>query len=428
MALATAYLRRTGQATPALEERAQKLLKTSVAKLQRYEVKNGGFSLWGRAPARLDLSAYALMVFFDLGKVEQVDPDVLGRTYRFLRKKRKPNGSWNDDFALTAYVVWAFKSAGHDPKKSIAYVTENLAAQTDPYALALAALALDSTDALARLKTAANDGWWTTKRSTLMRARGKSAAVETSGLALQALMASRDTSPLVRSGYRALMKCRAPNGTFGSTQATLQALRALLAAAPEGARAPAGKVTVRDADGKTVAEHAFDEGSLEPARLRLDAAGPLTIEATGRTGVRATLANRTWVPWEAGVAGGNRVKLTVTYPEGPVKIGQEFLVPVVVRNPSDKPAHVVTLEIGVPPGFDVAYQRTRGEYAQRVERGERTVVIYLDDLLPKTSREFRIPMAARYQLDVHTAPSKAYEYYTPEEATILPPTRVKTDG
>jgi hypothetical protein len=53
--------------------------------------------------------------------------------------------------------------------------------------------------------------------------------------------------------------------------------------------------------------------------------------------------------------------------------------------------------------------------------------VYLRSLAPGAARTFRIPFRPRYALDVRTAPSKAYEYYCPEEAVRVAPARVRAD-
>ena len=54
------------------------------------------------------------------------------------------------------------------------------------------------------------------------------------------------------------------------------------------------------------------------------------------------------------------------------------------------------------------------------------MVLYLDDVAPGKTRRFRLPFTPRYRVDVKTTPSKAYEYYTPDEGVVVAPTRVRT--
>jgi hypothetical protein len=101
---------------------------------------------------------------------------------------------------------------------------------------------------------------------------------------------------------------------------------------------------------------------------------------------------------------------------------------VAVRNDGPRPASVVTVEVGIPPGGDVEPGDVRGLHgaeAANVERGETAVVIYLRRLEPGQECRFVVPFTPRYALDVATAPSKAYEYYVPEEAALAPPARVR---
>jgi len=67
----------------------------------------------------------------------------------------------------------------------------------------------------------------------------------------------------------------------------------------------------------------------------------------------------------------------------------------------------------------------KGKGAARIERGERHVVIYLRDLAPGEVKAFLVTFQPRYAFDAVTAPSKAYEYYVPEEAVEVPPVRVR---
>ena len=68
------YLEEAKLVTPALKKRAQEYIAKGYQKLVNYEVKGGGFSLWGEAPASLTLTSFGLMEFYDMSKVHFVDP------------------------------------------------------------------------------------------------------------------------------------------------------------------------------------------------------------------------------------------------------------------------------------------------------------------------------------------------------------------
>jgi hypothetical protein len=440
MALATAYLRRTDQNRPEIEDRARRHLRAGAARLARFEVPGepGGYSLFGRAPARVDLTAYALMVFQDLEKVHPVDFQTTYRIVEFLRKQQREDGSWDDGkrpvFAATAFIAWALACDGHPTPRARAWLAQRVAEVDDPYPLALAALAFLADDARSetgralagRLAGLAEDAAWAPGRETLMGARGSSAHVETTALAIQALLRAGTHPGLVQRALDRLVGWRKRDGAFGTTQATSQAIKALLGGAPgAGARPARVRVGAGEAD---LAEAKLEANELEPVRLDLGERDPrgLEVQLAGERTLRGTLSLTTWEPWNGPHGGKGRVALDMRYPEGELAVGTRAYIDVTVRNPSAAPAKLVTAEVGLPPGCEVRHEAVEGrEQALRVERGETRVVLYLDTLAPGATLRFRIPFTPRYGLDVATAPSKAYEYYTPEEGVALPPARVR---
>jgi hypothetical protein len=361
MALATAYLRRTGQNEPAIEERARGHLRAGAARLARFEVDTepGGYSLFGQAPARVDLTAYALMVFQDLEKVHPVDFRTTYNIVDFLRKHQRKDGSWDDRkrpvFAATAFIAWALATDGHPTPRARKWLAERVDEVNDPYPLALAALAFLTADAKSetghalarRLARLAHDGAWMPVRPTLMKSRGVSARVETTALAIQALLRAGTHAGLVQRALDRLVGWRQRDGAFGTTQATAQAIRALLAAARGAKGAKAAHVRVGAGEAR-LADAKLAANALEPVRLDLGARDPRGVEVRvdGDRTLRGTLSLTTWEPWDGPHGGKGRVALDVRYPEGELPVGKRAYVDVTVRNPSQADAELVTVEVG----------------------------------------------------------------------------------
>lgn len=443
MALAVAYMGRTGQTNAQLSARAEQYLSKGAQRLQSFEVESepGGFSLFGKAPARLDLSAYALMVFHDLARVEPgVDPTLEARIAKHLIGKRKKDGSYGGRFAQTAFVAWAFAQCGQDATAERAWIEKHLDDAKSPYEASLAALAFLSHDTksktgLALLRrltdTAVKDEIghaWDPSTATLVGSRGRAAKVETTALAIQALLLAQSHENLTASALSQLTGWRKRNGTFGPTQGTLQALRALLAATPSVADAKPLRVRVLAGD-KEVASSELAAGRTEPIQIQLGerAASDLKVLLDSGSRLRGTLSHSTWKPWGANEAPKGRVALKVQYPEGELEVGKRAYATIEIRNPTDKTASIVTAEIGIPPGCDIHHREVEGaQHALAVERGTTSVVLYLDDLAPGKTLRFRLPFTPRYRIDVKTTPSKAYEYYTPDEGVVVAPVPVRT--
>jgi hypothetical protein len=455
MVLALDYMRRTGQDQGPLAERAREYVASGYERLLGFEVREepGGFDWWGKPPANLFLTAYALFEFHDLARVHPVDPALLARISAWLRAKQQPDGSWSgvrekeawstdigraERFHLTAYVAWGLARTGQPSASALAWLAEHAAESKDPYGMALGALALLTADPrsapghalvarLAALAVPADPGVaWHAGGPTGVGARGESATLETTALAVQALQLAGADPALVARGVERLLAARGADGRFGTTQSTILVLRALLAVEPGKPARGRAKLGFR-LGGRPAGELAFDPDALEPGRLDLGtAAGDLVIEQQGGARTRITLARTTWVPWTERAPAGRRLALAVAWPTTPLVVGRVAHAEARVSvRPDGAAASVVTLEIGLPPGCDVELGDVKAKGAERVERGERVLVVYYRDLAPGEARNVHIPFVPRYALEVLTAPSTAYEYYVPEEAAVVAPSRVR---
>lgn len=455
MVLAVSYMRRTGQDVPDLAKRAEQHIATGYDQLIGFEVdsKSGGFELWGRGPANLFLTAYALMEFRDLADVYPVDPALLRRITAWLVAHQAKDGSWSPKdvspgeltdmakgraFDLTAYVAWGMARAKAPSEAGRTYLESNVSQVRNPYGMALGALALLTADPqsvaghqlvdrlVATVEKDEIGALWHATDATGIGARGDSATIETTALAIQALMLDGRHSGLVSQALDRLVAWRDPQGRFGTTQSTILALKALLSV--ESGVVPSGDADVVARDGETDYRTVLPAGSTEPVHLDLGgrSAKPLALSFHGKGRVRAVLSRTTWTPWPKESASKGRLALEVRWPSETLAVGLPGVAQVEVRNRhSEREAKVVTLEIGIPPGCDIEPTDVKGEGAERVERSERAIVIYLRDLPARATRSFAISFRPRYVLDVATAPSKAYEYYVPEEAVEVAPGRVR---
>ena len=75
--LALDYMKRTKKLTPEIHAKAEGFIASGYQRLLTFEVPGGGFSWFGNAPANKILTAYGLMEFADMAKVYDVDPRVI---------------------------------------------------------------------------------------------------------------------------------------------------------------------------------------------------------------------------------------------------------------------------------------------------------------------------------------------------------------
>ena len=315
--------------------------------------------------------------------------------------------------------------------KSLSWLEREVKDSNDPYLVALAALAhAASSDKeskgrarslAARLATLGTDGVWTTSKRTWLGASGHSAQVETTALALQAFAdAGLERRDLLDDGRFALERLR---GKRHNTQASIQALRASLVAAPAATPHPVS-IAIREfgADRKFFV---YDPNATEPLRVAVGVRNPYNIElATDSDApILGTVTRTTYEDWTSVPTGPFRLR--VDYPSATWKVGEQRFVKATVRNTTNATLAQVTVEIGIPPGCDVDTKRAHAPHAKHVEKRARTVVFYLADLPPGGEAAFRIPITPRYPIEVATAPSRAFEYYTPDHVSYAQPVRVR---
>lgn len=200
-----------------------------------------------------------------MAKVYPIDKAVITRTQNWLMKQRGPDGTWSKIGAthsesiermgdpkllLTSYVVWSLLDSGlktPDLAPSIEYIRKGIKDAESPYILAVAANALASWDskddstfevvqkALRKLESKKQvvEQWkaisFPAGGHSLSYARGDSLTVETTALTVLAMLKSGQFPTEVNKALVYLVKSKDSYGTWGSTQATILALKALIA-------------------------------------------------------------------------------------------------------------------------------------------------------------------------------------------------------
>src|SRR5260370_2888337 len=245
---------------------AEQFLNVGYQRLLTFERPGGGFDGWGSGEPLIWLSAYGLQEFNDMSKVYPIDKGVIKRTQDWLMKQQAADGTWSKIGAthsvsiermgdpkllLTSYVSWSLRDSGlksPELKKSIAYIRDNAPKEENAYILALAANALAAWDAkddtthavlvkvLKKIDEQKQErpewkaAFFPAKGQSLSYARDDSLIVETTAMAVLAMIKNGQFNNSVNQALTYLIKSKDPHGTCGSTQATILALQALAAA------------------------------------------------------------------------------------------------------------------------------------------------------------------------------------------------------
>ncbi len=453
------YIKKTKQTNPAMLMKAEAYLSAGYQRLLTFERPGGGFDWWGSGEPLVWLSAYGLQEFNDMSRVYPVDRGIINRTQKWLMQQMAPDGTWSKIGAthgetiermgdpkmlLTSYVVWALLDSGLKTpalNKSIAYIRDNVKTQENAYILALAANALASWDAkddatfevlqkvLRKLQTKqqAHNQWqaisFPAGGHSLSYARGDSMTVETTALAVLAMLKSGQFPADVNKALTYLTKSKGAHGTWGSTQATILALKALIAAS--GGLPFKGKAEFAIlVDGKQVHKGEVNESNADLLQLfdlkehtRNSGKHEVTIEVKGQTSLMYQVVARHYEKWSEQKAEKPLLETAVEYDRTKLSTADLLKAKATLRYHGKEPTSMVMLEVGVPPGFTV----DAGEFAEMVAAKKvqkfsvtsRQVILYLGDVKPGDVLSFEYTLKPKYPIRAKTPATVAYEYYTP---------------
>ena len=460
--LALLYMQETGQVTPEIEARARKLINTGYQRLLTFEVGGGGFDWYGCPPAKVILTAYGILEFTDMARVHSVDRAIIERSRRWIFERQKADGSWSPrrtmhtwhgvegDFVTTAYVAWTLAESGEkgpEQRRALAYLRRHAPQADNTYALALAANALLTDDRrdptcrsiVGRLRsrfTEAGEGarLGSTGRGAVY-SYGFSLDVATTALGALALMKDGRYPETERKALLYLTSARQSDGTWGSTQATILALKALLRAAGATPGSDAsGRVTVR-VNGRHAGTIEITPENSDMLQMRdLNAhlrpgENTITLEKAGEMTVPYQLVAAHWMPGEQPAAKAEEpLEINVAYDRSRLAEGDVLGCTVEVTRHGKTPVPMAIVDLGIPPGFTLdpsAFRRMvdEGRLAKFDHTGNQCI-LYLRSLDPGQPVRFTYQLRARYPIRAQAPPSRLYEYYNPENEARSAPQQI----
>lgn len=463
--LALDYMKRTKKLTPEVHAKAEGYIANGYQRLLTFELQSGGFSWFGQAPANKILTSYGLMEFYDMSKVHDVDPRVIQRTQQWLASQQQPDGSWKPDtqfinegatnryntdaLRITAYIAWALGNTAYQGpavQKASEYIQKHLSQKTDTYTLAvLANFAVDSgkdreftrqvIQMLLDARTEKDEQAWWSAEETGVYATGTSASVETTGLAAQALLKWGQAAATTRKALAYITARKDATGAWGSTQATIMALRALLLASEKSTADLRGTVEIV-VNGKSTEKlvltpenndllHQFvfkeiDSSGANTVEIRYDGKGTLGYQTAGQY----------FIPWDEK---DEQEPLAISVNYDRTNLAQDDIVTATatMRNNLPKAAKMVMVDLGIPPGFDLLsedlqdYQeKSASMKSGRLEKFNQTAtqaILYFNSFAPGETVQLKFRLRAKYPIRARTFQSRVYEYYDPDVKSVARP-------
>jgi len=467
--LALDYMKRTRKLTPEVHAKAEGYIANGYQRLLTFEVPGGGFSWFGNAPANKILTSYGLMEFYDMSQVHDVDPKLIARTQQWLASQQQPDGSWKPDtqfinegatnrfnkdvVRITAYIAWSLKNTGYQGpavENARQFIEKHMDAKLDTYTLSvLANFAADygkdrdftrqAMELLLEARTEKDEQTWWNAEETSVYATGTSASVETTGLAVQALLKWGQASGVARKALTYIASKKDAAGAWGTTQATIMALRAVLLATEKGTADVRGTLEVL-LNGKPIEKleltsenndllHQFvfkgiDSRSRNTVGIRFDGKGGLAYQVVGKY----------FLPWSEKPE-SEPLSIAVAYDRTDLPQDDLVTATATIKNNLPKSANMVMVDLGIPPGFDLLsedlqtyLEKSTKQKSGRLEKFNMTAtqaILYFDSISPSDTVTLRFRLRAKYPIRARTFQSRVYEYYDPDVKSIAAPVQLQ---
>jgi uncharacterized protein YfaS (alpha-2-macroglobulin family) len=441
---------------PKLAERGSDLLKKGYERLTGFECKQKGYEWFGQDPGHETLTAYGLLEFTDMSRVHAVDSGMLQRTRQWLlaardgkggfKRERRALHTWIEDKDCSnAYITWALLMAGEpaaslrpeiDTVKAAARKSEN------SYVIAIGAnVALADKDAdsakvlLDRLAAKqAKEGFVAGGTTTIVGSGGIALQVETTAYALLAWLQDKSCVGNVEPALKWLADV-CEGGRYGSTQATVLALRAIVAYDQSRSTPKAPGSLQLTVDGRQAGSTVKIGPETTGAILLTDIAellepGEHTVEIRMNGGSEMP-CSMTVQYHDDKPASSDRCKVGVTVKLAADKVAEGKLTEAtvtVINRAEDEIIPTPVAIIGIPGGLEVRHDQLKelvksGKIAAYEVLG-RQVVLYWRSL--KAQEKVQLPLSLVAAIPgTYTGPaSRAYLYYTDEFKTWAAPLRI----
>ena len=459
------YMQKAGKITPELKMKAEGYINSGYQRLLTFEVRGGGFEWFGQAPAHIVLTAYGLMEFYDMSKVSNVDPAIIKRTQEWLAGQQQPNGSWkpnqrvldqvagrftSDVLRNTAYVTWALASTGYEGdavRRAVGYLKENSKDAKDLYTKALIVMALASRDPKDPAAKEILEGIieagvvkgntisFPAGADTAVHSTGQSADVETTALVGLALLKTGAHRDALEKIINYLIASKDPRGTWYSTQATVFSLKTLIGSLDMSTAGGNAEVIVT-MDGKERGKFSL-KGELAELLQQMDlsefatsGSHKIALKIRGEGNAYYSIVARHYIPWSnVRPAGKAPLSITVAYDKQQLATNDIVTANVVAQNLTPAVAHMIILDLGVPPGFEVQTEDLDKYVAKstiaRYSMTGRQIIVYLEKIDPKSKVELSYRLKATMPMRAQTFARRVYEYYNPAREAFANPVKIE---
>lgn len=359
----------------------------------------------------------------------------------FLRNERALDSFGGAPQGVTdAYIVWALATAGYGKMvvQEIDHLVELTKTESDPYIVGLTAATLyevqrvEEADTLSRrlVEKLSTGGVVAGAATTITSSGGSARDIETTAIAIIAWLHNGSFTPQARRAMEWLTtQCQ--DGRFSSTQATILALKAIIAYDKATFKlAGTGSITLK-VDGEVVQTQSFSsdtKDAIEFDSQKLTAILSSSSATTHSLSVEMVSSEKD-VAMPVSFAASLNTLLPTSVPASPVIMtaslssttvteGEGLDILVSVRNTQSNEVPMTLAVVGIPGGLEVRYDqldelRRRGEIAF-YEMHNSDLVLYWRGMSPNQSIKLKVDAVAKIPGTYVGASSRSYLYYTDE--------------
>ena len=447
------YMQTNDAAEPALVQKTQGVLDKGYKLLTGFETKERGYEWFGSTPGHEALTAYGLMEFADMAKVYDVDQKMVTRTADWLMSRRDGKGGFQrskqalDSFGraseatTNAYIMWALAEARRFQGLDASSRAED--PRRDDEGSVLLALAANTTacsprrpretrDGEAPRAMQAKDGSFTGAKESITMSGGESLAIETTSLAVLAMIKAKADEGQIRTAVDYLNAKRGGYGQWGNTQATVLGLKALTAYAEHARQMQSGGSATLVVNGKPAGTIAFEKGRRD-ALVWNDLANKLQ-PGTNAIEVRvdgATLPYSIAIEYRSALPQSSqdaKVSIATRLLKGATKMGEGVTLRAHVENRTKEGIPMTLARVGIPGGmvfqtWQLKELRDKG-LIDFYETRPREVILYWRALPPNAKKDIDLNLLATVPGTYEAPASSAYLYYTTEHKAWTGPVTV----
>lgn len=459
------YLKQNEISRPEVSAQARRYLQEGYERLLGYREPGGGFSYWGRGDANLALSAYALRFLVDARDLIEIDAQVVESTRQWLERQQRAEGSWqayqgrsNDaskhDLLLTSYITQILARTGRSTgapaptqtvQRALKYLTDHLEKGSEPYALATVALAAHNAGAAPEYARAVHHlresvsqeqgmNYWELNAYTPFYGWGLAGRIETTALAVQALLPSAADAGLMTNALLYLLKHKDRYGVWYSTQATINVLDALIQYPEQaGGQIPEGRAEVVvngqpvTAVKLPVAKQLSHPIAIDISKYVATGINRIEVRQTGGRQSAAQIVTRYYLPWSENVRKNKLLQLDVDFDRTACRVGEELVCRVRAERTAANANGMMLAEIGLPPGAEVdraSLEQASKELGWALNHYEILPDRVIAYLWPRGGGiDFQFKFRLRYAIKAKAAASVLYDYYNPEARTTVAPVK-----